>query len=158
MGQTELHADVALPHVAAIGRECCPPMERLAPSARAGLGLTMSEEGGLDEVEESLRAEARSSRRRVTSADRSSNLACRALSCPCSRRQFAEEVLLALSMPAILSLLPATGSIAVNAHKSGTSHGVRRPPAFDSVMYQGQGPAAIRCSTRKKKKRKNGSG
>ncbi len=48
----------------------CPPMRRRGwPGAGAGLvGLTMSEEGGLDEVDESLRAAASCSWRREKAA------------------------------------------------------------------------------------------
>ena len=48
-------------------------------------GLTMSEEGGLEEVEESLRAEASCSWRRATAACRASIWPCWASTCICKR-------------------------------------------------------------------------
>ena len=70
-------------------------MERLLPSAfGAGVGLTMSEESGLDEVEEVLRAAASCARSAVISARR-------AFSCAWSHSHSAQE-LVVVSMSAIL--------------------------------------------------------
>src|SRR5260370_29390201 len=69
-----------------------PPMERLPPSAGSGgLGLTMSEEGGLDEVEEFLRAAASCSRNRAISA-------CKESTCACNRWQPAHAFWAAVSI------------------------------------------------------------
>jgi len=71
------------------GRSCLgcpgwPPMVRGLPSGSGGsLGLTMSEDGGLDEVEESLRAAASCSRRVAASAREASS--CRCKPSPCAR-------------------------------------------------------------------------
>src|SRR5262245_39709322 len=92
-------------------------MERLAASGSwAGLGLTMSEEGGLDEVEESLRAAASSSRSAATSACKASTWACNASTCACSRWQLAQGVLASVFIPAMLRPRRSPGSHAVNGY------------------------------------------
>ena len=69
-----------------------PPGLRLScPGARGGGGLTMSEEGGLEEVEESLRAAASCSSRRVTAA-------CNCSSCACNRWHPAQGFVAASAM------------------------------------------------------------
>src|SRR5947207_3334758 len=71
-----------------------PPRERWASSGGCGgLGLTMSEDGGLDEVEESLRATASCSRRETTSTDKAST-------CACNRWQLAQGCLVSVSIAA----------------------------------------------------------
>src|SRR5271165_219757 len=123
-----------------------PPMERLAPSSRAGLGLTMSEDGGLEEVEESLRAAARTSRRRASSEETESSLACSALTCTCSRWQFAQGLLAAVSIAAVLWLLPTIGSVgnekcrayAVNGYAP--SYVSEEKKAFRFALLDGDGP------------------
>src|SRR4051794_29167735 len=86
-------------------------MGRLASVAWAGLGLTMSEEGGLDEVEESVRAAASCSRNWAISA-------CRASTCACNRWQLAHGLLLAGSIPAILCPCRPPGSRGVNGYRN----------------------------------------
>src|SRR5205823_6425922 len=57
-----------------------PPILRRPPSSGgAGLGLTMSEEGGLDEVVESLPAAASCSRTEAISTRKASYFSCKAL-------------------------------------------------------------------------------
>src|SRR4051794_15562559 len=71
-------------------------MDREEPSVVvAGVGLTMSEEGGLDEVVEYLRAVASRSRSDATSA-------CSVPTWTASRLQLAQEVVAACSIPATL--------------------------------------------------------
>src|SRR5919112_1490324 len=83
-----------------LGCPGCPPMRRLSwPFGGGGLGgLTMSEDGGLEEVVESLRAAASCACScwivvvRVSScACWESNRAWRVSSCACNRWQFGQE-------------------------------------------------------------------
>src|SRR4051812_9133773 len=99
----------------------CPPMRRLSvPGPGAGLGLTTSEDGGLDEVEESLRA--------LASCSRSSTIsACKASTCVCNRRQPAHGVEVAVSMPAILWPRPL--------HGSAPSHKYRLACTRNTLLY-----------------------
>ena len=78
----------------------CPPGLRVAwPWGGAGLGgLTMSEEGGLEEFEESLCAAASCFCNSTTVASRASNRACRLSSCACNRWQFAHGGVASLIM------------------------------------------------------------
>jgi hypothetical protein len=62
----------------------------------------MSEDGGLEEVEESLRAVASCSRRVATSASKASTLTWRASTYACSRWQLTQGTLAAVGMAAIL--------------------------------------------------------
>src|SRR5205085_5629637 len=83
-----------------LGCPGCPPMRRWSwPSGGGGLGgLTISEEGGLEEVEESFRAAAscacswaKATWRVFSCACWDSNCAWRASSCACNRWQFEQE-------------------------------------------------------------------
>src|SRR5215211_1378640 len=69
----------------------------------------MSEEGGLEEVEESFRAAANCSRNWANSA-------CTAANCACRRSQPAQEVLRLVFMPAILERGQSPGPCHVNAY------------------------------------------
>src|SRR5437868_8525910 len=78
-------------------RSClgCPGRPPMAPPpVPAGLpgrcGLTRSEDGGLEEVEEFFWAAASCSRSWATSARKAASCACWELSCPCSRRHLAQ--------------------------------------------------------------------
>src|SRR3954462_11600459 len=80
------------------GRSClgwpgCPPMRRLSwPSGGGDLGgLTMSEEGGLEEVEESLRAAASCWPNWETTCLRAASSASRASTRAGSRRQLVQR-------------------------------------------------------------------
>src|SRR5262249_51462053 len=75
-----------------------PPMERLASVAGADLGLTMSEEGSLDEVEEFFLAAANCSHSWVTSASNASTRACKASTCACNRWHCRHDCLAGLAM------------------------------------------------------------
>src|SRR5512135_691085 len=75
-----------------LGWPGCPPIRRLSwPSGGGGLGgLTMSEEGGLEEVEESLHAAASCWLNRVTTSLRAASSASRASTHACNRRQLGQ--------------------------------------------------------------------
>src|SRR5512147_889797 len=76
-----------------LGWPGCPPIRRLSwPSGGGGLGgLTMSEEGGLEEVEESLHAAASCWLNRVTTSLRAASSASRASTRACNRRQLGQS-------------------------------------------------------------------
>src|SRR5438034_6699422 len=95
-------------------------MERAASSvSHAGLGLTMSEEGGLEEVEEFLATVARSSPSLATSACKASTWVCRSSTHACKRAQLAQGVGAVSFMRRILSHRPTRGSIPVNGYPRG---------------------------------------
>src|SRR4051812_31065928 len=76
-----------------LGCPGCPPILRLSwPTGGGGLGgLTMSEEGGLEEVEESLRAAASCACSWSKAPWRALNSTCRSSSRACNRWQFGQE-------------------------------------------------------------------
>src|SRR5512135_1368125 len=76
-----------------LGCPGCPPMRRLSwPSGGGGLGgLTRSDEGGLEEVEESLRAAASCWLNWATTSLRASSSASRAATRACNRRQLGQR-------------------------------------------------------------------
>src|SRR4051812_34401391 len=91
-------------------------MRRLSrPSGDGGLGgLTMSDEGGLEEVEESLRAAASCCPSWATTCLRAASSASRASTRAWSRRQFVQRTV-ALALMAVYSTSPATaGTTPVN--------------------------------------------
>src|SRR4051812_19929392 len=86
-----------------------PGLRRRCPGGGGGLeGLTMSEEGGLEELEESLRAAASCRCNWATVSTRASNRTCKASSWACSRWQLAHGGGVSVVMSAE-SILPAAG-------------------------------------------------
>src|SRR5262245_10434617 len=75
-----------------------PPTRRGLEELSAGGGLTMSEEGGLDEVEELFLAAANCSRNWVTSASKASTRTCKVSTCACKRLHCRHGCLTGLAM------------------------------------------------------------
>src|SRR5512135_1928827 len=95
-----------------LGWPGCPPMRRLSwPCGGGGLGgLTMSEDGGLEEVEESLRAAASCWPNRATTCLRVASSASRASTRAWSRRQLVQRTV-SLALMAVYSTCPATEAL-----------------------------------------------
>src|SRR4051812_16809102 len=95
-----------------LGCPGCPPMWRLSwPSGGGDLGgLTMSEDGGLDDVEESLRAAASCWPSWATACLRSASSASRTSTRPCNRRQLVQRTV-SLALMADDSTDPATRAL-----------------------------------------------
>src|SRR5512133_3639915 len=95
-----------------LGCPGCPPMRRRSwPCGGGGLaGLTMSEEGGLEEVEESLRAAASCWLSRATTSLRSASSASRASPRAWNRRQL-EQRAVSLALMAIDHTDSASGAL-----------------------------------------------
>ena len=112
-----------------LGCPGCPPMWRLScPAGTWGLGgLTMSEEGGLEEVEESLRAAASCVWSCATVAWSWATAAVNVSTCTCKREQLAQGV-------AASFLMPPSLFFAATLARPGRNHCVRSP----SVAQQGR--------------------
>src|SRR5512142_13363 len=95
-----------------LGCPGCPPIRRLSwPSGGGGLGgLTRSDEGGLEEVEESLRAAASCWPNRATTSLRAASSASRASTRACNRRQLGQRVV-SLALMAIYHTHPAARAL-----------------------------------------------
>src|SRR4051795_11658100 len=95
-----------------LGCPGCPPMRRLSwPSGGGGLGgLTMSDEGGLEEFEESLRAAASCWLSRATTSLRAASSASRASTRTCNRRQLGQRIV-SLALMARHYTSTATGEL-----------------------------------------------
>src|SRR3954449_2501144 len=107
-----------------LGCPGCPPMRRLSwPSGGGGLGgLTMSEDGGLEEVEESLRAAASCACSWAKATWRAFNCACTASSCACNRWQFGQEGVASVPMAADSTLHRISYNTPVNRHPEFVRH------------------------------------
>src|SRR3954453_9028147 len=70
----------------------------------------MSEEGGLEDVEESLRAEARWAWTWARAASSRATVAVSASTCACKRAQWAQGVVASAPMPAHCMPIPARGT------------------------------------------------
>src|SRR4051812_48638101 len=93
-------------------------MRRLScPFGGGGLGgLTISEEGGLDEVEESFRAAASCACSWAKATWRAFNCPCTASSCACNRWQFEQEGVASVPMAADSTLHRISYNTPVNRH------------------------------------------
>src|SRR5947209_19033241 len=92
-----------------LGWPGCPPMRRLSwPSGGGALGgLTMSEDGGLDDVDESLRAAASCRLNWATTCLRAASSAPRTSTRACSRRQLVQRTV-SLALMGLDYTCPAT--------------------------------------------------
>src|SRR3954464_3222770 len=92
-----------------LGCPGCPPIRRRSwPSGGGGLGgLTMSDEGGLEEVEESLRAAASCRPSWATTCLRAASSASRASTRACNRRQLVQRAV-SLALMGLDYTYPAT--------------------------------------------------
>src|SRR5436305_12997973 len=93
----------------------------------------MSEDGGLEEVEESLRPAASCSWSRMMVACRTSSCACRASNCACwvssracNRWQFGQECVASAPMAAYSTSHPSSDNNPVNRHVDSSPGGVDR--------------------------------
>src|SRR5512142_3526511 len=95
-----------------LGCPGCPPIRRRSwPFGGGGLGgLTMSDEGGFEEVEESLRAAASCWLSRVTTSLRAASSASRASARACNRRQLGQRTA-SLALMAIDHTHPEAGAL-----------------------------------------------
>src|SRR4051794_13896455 len=130
------------------------------PSGGGGLGgLTMSEDGGLEEVEESFRAAAscacswaKATWRVFSCACWDSNCAWRASSCACNRWQFEQECVVPAPIAAYSTLHRISYNTPVNRHGCGElSPGAHGLPSRVRAGVGGDcrpgGQGGLRCQT-----------
>ncbi len=83
----------------------------LGPVLKGGLGLDDVRGRGLGGRGGILAGSGKVFAQRVSSEETESNLACSAFTCACSRRQFGQGFLAAVSIAAVLWVLPTTGCV-----------------------------------------------
>src|SRR4051812_38385415 len=106
----------------------------------------MSDEGGLEEAEESLRAEASCACNWATVAVRASRRACRAVSCACNRSQLAQGVVASAAMRPYSIPFPPRGTTRGSSQAlSGSRMMIGAPwPATPVVQLARKVPAPVR--------------